>query len=381
LTKTNETSDEEERDNSVENNSTSDEDSNVEDSDSASSNGTLDSDNNDNNNSTDSESDESSDSDDNNKKKNKHTEKTKKKTNSQRKKTTVTKTVDSTAISSKKNDDTDDNSSSTDSSNSTHKQTKSKNYKEKSTTSKKLSDAFSRSYNSSNNSEEYSIRFKFVTSKANGVKDFVYVSLESDNDVSIWMSSLYMANIFRVYGDIYMKEADNFKEAFMSAQSLKRRATPYGENEPLKSKSSKLNKLFDVYGLFFIIPTKRTDAFIKLFKKIMISDEMKKTVNAWKNHQKESNVEPNQLAEAITSFDSSTWKCITKSCQKDFENARSEESSLDALILNYDINNILRKMYNYKGDNFNNVKEIKNTGWHKSNTNNNNTLKKVKSEK
>lgn len=247
--------------------------------------------------------------------------------------------------------------------------------------SKKLFEAFSRSNNSSNNNEEYSLRFKFVISKGNGVKDFAYVSLESDNDVSIWLSSLYMANIMRVYGDIYMKESDKFRDSIMSAQSLKRRATPYGENEPLQSRSSKLNKSFDVYGLFFTIPIKSTNAFIKLFKKIMISDEMKETVTAWKDHQKQIGIEPNQLSEALTSFESNTWKYITKSCQKDFENARSEEHSLDALILDYDIKNILRKMYDYKGDNFTTIKDIKNTGWNKATSKANYEIKKVKTEK
>jgi hypothetical protein len=210
------------------------------------------------------------------------------------------------------------------------------------------------------------------------VKDFAYVSLENDSEVSIWMSSLYMTNIIRVYGQIYMSDGDKFKETFEGVQSLKRRAIPYGPNEPLTSTSSKLNKSYDVYGLFFMIPKKSTSAFVKLFKEIMISKQMKKTIEAYKANQKANKIQTNQLFDALTSFDSNTWKSITTSCQKTFENARKEENSLDALILNYDINFALKAMYNYNGDNFMNEKEIKKTGWCKENTTDNDKTKKTK---
>ena len=153
------------------------------------------------------------------------------------------------------------------------------------------------------------------------MKDFAYVSLENDSEVSIWMSSLYMTNILRVYGQIYMSDGDKFKETFEGVQSLKRRAIPYGPNEPLTSTSSKLNKSYDVYGLFFMIPKKSTSAFVKLFKEIMISKQMKKTIEAYKANQKANKIQTNQLFDALTSFDSNTWKSITTSCQKTFENA------------------------------------------------------------
>ena len=115
----------------------------------------------------------------------------------------------------------------------------------------------------------------------------------------------------------------------------------------------------------------------------MISKEMKATFKAWQAHRNETKVEPNQLSDALTSFNSNTWNCITRSCQKTFENARKEKNSLDALILNYDINFALKAMYNYNRDNFMNEKEIKNTGWCKENTytNNNATKVKIKIEK
>ena len=154
------------------------------------------------------------------------------------------------------------------------------------------------------------------------MKDFAYVSLENDSEVSIWMSSLYMTNIIRVYGQIYMSDGDKFKETFEGVQSLKRRAIPYGPNEPLTSTSSKLNKSYDVYGLFFMIPKKSTSAFVKLFKEIMISKQMKKTIEAYKANQKANKIQTNQLFDALTTFDSNTWKSITTSCQKKFKKSQ-----------------------------------------------------------
>lgn len=75
------------------------------------------------------------------------------------------------------------------------------------------------------------------------MKDFAYVSLENDSEVSIWMSSLYMTNILRVYGQIYMSDGDKFKETFEGVQSLKRRAIPYGPNEPLTSTTQETKML------------------------------------------------------------------------------------------------------------------------------------------
>ena len=74
-----------------------------------------------------------------------------------------------------------------------------------------------------------------------------------------------MTKILQVYGQIYMSDRDKFKDSLLGAQSLKRRAVPYGPNKALESTSSKLNKSFDVYGLFIVIPKKSTNAFVKFF--------------------------------------------------------------------------------------------------------------------
>ena len=95
---------------------------------------------------------------------------------------------------------------------------------------------------------------------------------------------------------------------------------------------------------------------------------MKKTIEAWHAHQQANKVQHNQLIDALISFDSQTWQCITKSCQKGFENATKVETSLDALILNYDIHFAIRAMYDYNGDNFLNNKELIKTGWSKQNS-------------
>ena len=121
--------------------------------------------------------------------------------------------------------------------------------------------------NYSRQNADYSIRFTFVLSGAGGVKEFAYISLENDSEVSIWMSSLYMTKILQVYGQVYMSDKDRFKDSLLGAQSLQRRAVPYGPNKALESTSSKLNKSFSVYGLFVVIPKKKHKCIRQIFQR------------------------------------------------------------------------------------------------------------------
>ena len=224
----------------------------------------------------------------------------------------------------------------------------------------------------------WSLKFSFVIGGPNSVKDFCYVRLENSKEVCFFMRAPYFQTIFSAYAELYVDKNDKFKETLLNTMSLTRRVVPFGENNALLSDGG--GSKYNVYGLFFIIPKKSSKAFVKYLKKVMRSKELKTTIKEWKKSLEWSN----KTTEIICDFQSDLWKSITENTKEDFENYCDEVGSLDAFILDKDIEDVLRIMYAYKGDNFHKDSYITKTGWKhwkEMGSKSSKKLKKVKIEK
>ena len=224
----------------------------------------------------------------------------------------------------------------------------------------------------------WSLKFSFVVGGPNSVKDFCYVRLENTKEVCFFMRAPYFQTIISAYAELYLEDNDKFKETLLHTMSLTRRAEPYGENNALLSDGG--GSKYNVYGLFFIIPKKTTKAFMKYLKKILRSKEFKTTIKEWKKSLDWSN----KTTDIICNFESDMWKSIIENTKEDFENYCDEVGSLDAFLLDKDIEDVLRNMYAYKGDNFKKDVNIMKTGWKNwkdKTAKDKKKLKKVKIEK